>query len=442
MTLNIVWHSNHAQTPTGYGNQTKLFLPYLKQQGYGMAAADNYGAEGYIHVDEHGIEHLPRLTDSDKLMSNIIGMHMQHTKADIVLTFFDAFAVNTNVYGKLPWCAWAPVDSTPMTYANKDALQFARWIWAMSKHGLGEMEKAGFGAKTMYVPLATDTDAFKPMDRAEARQKLGKVWNRDLTDKFIIVMNAANKGGWGPSRKGFYEALKAFTEFSRDVEDALLYIHTDILGVFGGEEIAAIVELVGCDAKKLMFPNQYDYQMGLLHNKYLNAMYNAADVFLSTSYGEGFGIPIIEAQAAGCPVIVTDCTAMTELCLSGWLIEKGTDFMHFPGAMQRRPDVGETVTLLSAAYMQAMKPELQPVCDVYRYIARLKALAYDYRTVFDTYMKPALDRIQEDLAQDKAVAVRRAELRSKYAVHRESNAQRVDPDADAQPVGEHDPVSG
>lgn len=56
--------------------------------------------------------------------------------------------------------------------------------------------------------------------------------------------------------------------------------------------------------------------------------------------GEGFGIPIIEAQAAGCPVIVTDCTAMTELCLSGWLIEKGTDFMHFPGAMQRRPERG------------------------------------------------------------------------------------------------------
>lgn len=105
-------------------------------------------------------------------MSNIIGMHMQHTKADIVLTFFDAF-VNTNVYGKLPWCAWAPVDSTPMTYANKDALQFARWIWAMSKHGLGEMEKAGFGAKTMYVPLATDTDAFKPI---ESGRKQTETW--------------------------------------------------------------------------------------------------------------------------------------------------------------------------------------------------------------------------------------------------------------------------
>lgn len=61
----------------------------------------------------------------------------------------------------------------------------------------------------------------------------------------------------------------------------------------------------------------------------------------------------------------------------------------------------------------------------YRSDARIKALAYDYRTVFDTYMKPALDRIREDLARDEATNTRRAELRSKYAVHRESNTQRV-----------------
>ena len=132
---------------------------------------------------------------------------------------------------------------------------------------------------------------------------------------------------------------------------------------------------------------------------------------------------------------------MTELCLSGWLIEKGTDFMHFPGAMQRRPDVGEVIEALTRFYLNHT-PDARHWYGVAREVAREKALAYDYRTVFDTYMKPALDRIQEDLARDEATSIRRAELRSKYAVHRESNTQRVDPDADAQPVGEHDPVSG
>jgi glycosyltransferase involved in cell wall biosynthesis len=33
--------------------------------------------------------------------------------------------------------------------------------------------------------------------------------------------------------------------------------------------------------------------------------------------GEGFGLPIMEAQACGCPVVTTDFSAMTELTVNG-----------------------------------------------------------------------------------------------------------------------------
>jgi glycosyltransferase involved in cell wall biosynthesis len=434
----LLWLSNSANVPSGYGNQTKLFTPHLKQQGYPIAVAAMFGAEGFAHVDEHGIEQLPRLTNRDVLMHNVIEAHMRHVKADVCITFLDAWALKPNVYGKLNWCAWAPIDSTPMKPWNKDTLPYARWIWAMSKHGLGEMEKAGWGAKTMYVPLATDTGVFKPINREEARRRLGEKWKRDLTGKFFVVMNSANKGS--PSRKGFYEALKAFTEFSKDRDDALLYLHTDMLGLDGGEEIATILELVGCDPKKILFPPQYDYQMALLTDNYLNHVYNAADVFLSTSHGEGFGIPIIEAQAAGCPVILTDCTAMTELCLAGILIEKGTDFMSATGSLQRIPDVGEVVQALKYFYYRRSTLRGAFSAEWYRKEAWRRALDYDYRTVFDTYMKPALDRIADDLAQEKAVAEHRAALRSKYAIHGKSSTDGEHPDADAQPVGADDSV--
>lgn len=39
---------------------------------------------------------------------------------------------------------------------------------------------------------------------------------------------------------------------------------------------------------------------------YLAMFYNAADAFMGNSMSEGFGIPLIEAQACGVPVITTN----------------------------------------------------------------------------------------------------------------------------------------
>jgi glycosyltransferase involved in cell wall biosynthesis len=51
----------------------------------------------------------------------------------------------------------------------------------------------------------------------------------------------------------------------------------------------------------------------------LNILYNLADVHVSASSSEGFGIPTIESMACGLPNIAPDCTSFTEL------IGKGND---------------------------------------------------------------------------------------------------------------------
>ena len=40
--------------------------------------------------------------------------------------------------------------------------------------------------------------------------------------------------------------------------------------------------------------------------------YRAADVFVYPSFNETFGLPILEAMAAGCPVVTSDTSAMPE----------------------------------------------------------------------------------------------------------------------------------
>jgi glycosyltransferase involved in cell wall biosynthesis len=68
-------------------------------------------------------------------------------------------------------------------------------------------------------------------------------------------------------------------------------------------------------------------------------IYNAADIFMGNSMSEGFGIPIIEAQACGAPVVVTDFSAMPELVRWGYKIEPADMFWSPMNAWQAWPDV-------------------------------------------------------------------------------------------------------
>ena len=72
---------------------------------------------------------------------------------------------------------------------------------------------------------------------------------------------------------------------------------------------------------KVRFSDQYGIITGRIQPQNLAALYGAADVLTATSHAEGFGLPIIEAQACGTPVITTNFSSMPELTGAGWTVE-------------------------------------------------------------------------------------------------------------------------
>ncbi len=73
--------------------------------------------------------------------------------------------------------------------------------------------------------------------------------------------------------------------------------------------------------------------LGLLTDEELVAMYNLADGYLYPSLYEGFGLPILEAQACGCPLITSDIPSCREVAGEGALIVDPHDISAIAGAM-------------------------------------------------------------------------------------------------------------
>jgi FkbM family methyltransferase len=210
-------------------------------------------------------------------------------------------------------------------------------------------------------------------------------------------MVAANKGN--PSRKAFQQQLEAFKEFKKTHNDAVMYIHTGKAehGENGGVNLPNFCNYLGLrEGVDIFFPNNYQNLIGF-PDEWMNLLYNSFDVLTNVSTGEGFGIPIVEAQAAGTPVIVGDWTSMKELCFSGWRIGKvEAEPIWTPiASYQYQPHSSAIAERYKAAFHKKDN-------EVYRNRARDGAMEYDADVVFEKYWIPTLEAIAAKVEDDKA----------------------------------------
>jgi len=375
--MKILWHSNAPWTPTGYGNQTDTFIWRLRDAlKHEITVSCFYGLDGAPMVI-NGMTMLPKGRDAyglDTLQANT-----EYIGADVVITLMDVWVFPAQVTSNVRWCPWFPIDHDPAPPGVLQALQSAFMPIAYSKFGLRKLEEAGM--KALYVPHGIDTNTYKPIDQKVAREAMGAP-----KDVFLVGIVAANKGV--PSRKAFDQQIRALAAFHKKHPDSMLYLHTDMMGLIG-EDLGSIIVDAGLPPTAVATPPVYRYAMGMLGKDYMAHLYSSFDVLMNCSRGEGFGVPIVEAQACGVPVIVGDYTSMPELVFAGWTVGYSDKFRS-QESYQFVPSVNEMVDALELAYEmkgnQAMRAQ-----------ARTGALEYDADRVTQVYWKPALETIAAKL---------------------------------------------
>ena len=208
-----------------------------------------------------------------------------------------------------------PVDGEPFDSTLATVAQMADLMIPASHYGKKMCDLSNLPTSDV-IPHAFNPEVYTPFKQTQkdaARAKFG------FTDDLFVVGFVGRQ----QERKNLMALIIAFEKFARDKKDARLLLNITI-DKYSDFNIVHMVKFMGLGDKVLIVKSNNSNELDMA------TMYNALDMYISTSCSEGFNIPVLEAQACGIPCAVSDYSAHVELVKDhGRLINIG-DFRPMP----------------------------------------------------------------------------------------------------------------
>lgn len=383
-----VW-SNSYNAPTGYGQQVKYLVDRLMRSGIKTAMLSNYGLEGTKQTIKTPYGKVPHFARGLDVYSNDVAPQDHDTWSklnpdlkSLLITLYDVWVLSSPNYHKIPSIAsWVPLDHETLPPKVEAWLKRPNVTpIAMAPHGTRQMQDRGIDS--VYIPHSVETKILKPSFELPSGEHISDFMKS--RDKFVVGMVAANKSSGILHRKAFSENILAFSIFHKKHPDSMMYIHTDPIGGGIGWNLVELIKACGLPMDAVAFPNPLEYRYGMAQEHLAN-FYSGMDVLLAPSYGEGFGVPQIEAQACGTRVIGSSWAAAPDLIADdGWLVDGQPQWDSSQQAWWRTPSVPSIVNALEMAY-DAGKGRSQVAIDF--------AKQFDVDTVWANHWEPYLKSV-------------------------------------------------
>lgn len=243
-----------------------------------------------------------------------------------------------------PIVAWLAVDSK--NHPGSADLNALHHVVTWTQFAIDELRSGGYTGPSSIVPLGVDTALFRPLDREAARQVLGVP-----EGSFVVGVVGRNQ-----PRKRLDLTIGYFAEWitRHEIEDAYLFLKVAPTGETGCD-IRSVAAYYGPALAGKIRVSEQRAGVGL-PDDVMPSIYNAMDVYLTTTQGEGWGLPCMEAMACGVPAIVPDWSALGEWtedaavkvpCTSTALT---APLNHYPYTIGGVPDQEAAIAALQALY--------------------------------------------------------------------------------------------
>jgi glycosyltransferase involved in cell wall biosynthesis len=307
----ILWMSDGPERPTGFGLVTGEICARLASLGHAVTILAWWEAAPGVFA---GIDVIP-CPVSPREASAVLVSTLLDVRADILVTLADipwvSYIASPDVRSfldarRIPWCLYYPMDGArpdgTMPEAWGATLRQADLPVAMSRFGTGVSARSGIQAAC--IPHGCDTGLFRPPpDKDAAKRAAG------YDGRFVVLADMRNH-----RRKMLPRLLDIFRLFAAGKDDVVLLLNTNIVAEEDADSYcydlqADIAALGMSDIVRL----SRAAGAGPLTLPQVAALYDVADIHLLTSYGEGFGLPTLQAAASGVVPVAGAHSANVEL---------------------------------------------------------------------------------------------------------------------------------
>lgn len=169
------------------------------------------------------------------------------------------------------------------------------------------MKVPGLAARASVIHHGVDTSAFKPLPKEDIAAFRKQFFGGKVKDSTYLVVNVSRN----QPRKDLARTLAVFAEFKRRVPDSHLYLHSKANDVGGSiEELARNYDLVM--GRDYTVPDDFNAGIGYPVET-VNMVYNAADLCITTTLGEGWGFITTEAMATKTPIVAPYITSIKDI---------------------------------------------------------------------------------------------------------------------------------